>query len=137
MGMKGTQLSAHSQLGRQDHARENCGSTTWCLQGGAERSPLLLIYLGWFIGNKDALPARDGVFYVLCMTVSFHSDQVAGRSDLPCRWKGREGEKGFGERCSLACRGFYRRRKVSCCYRCLHIAPLYPVFKHLTFNVLP
>lgn len=51
----------------------------------------LTTYLGWLIGDQHTLPPSDGVFYILGMAVPFHSDQVAGRCNLPC--KGKEGKK--------------------------------------------
>lgn len=53
--------------------------------------PELTTYLGWLVGDQHTLPPSDGVFYILGMAVPFHSDQVAGRCNLPCN--GKEGKK--------------------------------------------
>lgn len=50
-------------------------------------SPELTTYLRWLIWDQHTLSPSDGVFHILGMAVSFHSDQVARRCDLPCKGK--------------------------------------------------
>lgn len=57
----------------------------------------LTTYLGWLVGDQYTLPPSDGVFYILGMAVPFHSDQVAGRCNLPCKGKEEKKKKLFSK----------------------------------------